>query len=63
MKMLAISQKVPMELFRDKRTLLLLFVAPILIMSLMNAAFSADTATSIRIATVSVPDELAQSMS
>lgn len=63
MKMLAISQKVLMELFRDKRTLLLLFVAPILIMSLMNAAFSADTVTSICIATVSVPDELAQSMS
>ena len=43
MKILAISKKVFLELLRDKRTLILLFMAPVFIMWLMNAAFSANT--------------------
>ena len=39
MKILAISKKVFLELLRDKRTLILLFIAPVFIMWLMNAAF------------------------
>ncbi len=39
MKILAISKKVFLELLRDKRTLILLFIAPVFIMWLMNASF------------------------
>ena len=39
MRILAISKKVLLELLRDKRSLILLFLAPIFIMWLMNTAF------------------------
>ena len=54
MRILAISKRTFIELWRDKRSLALLFAAPILIMWLMNAAFSASTDVSVDIATVNV---------
>ena len=45
MRILAISKKVLKELLRDKRTLAMMFVAPILIMWLMNVMFSASSTT------------------
>ena len=62
MKILAISKKVFLELLRDKRTLVLLFMAPIFIMWLMNAAFSANTETNVSIAAVDVSDSIVKSL-
>ena len=62
MKILAISKKVFMELLRDKRTLILLFMAPVFIMWLMNAAFSANTETNVSIAAVDVSDSIVKSL-
>ena len=58
MRILAISKKVLKELLRDKRTLAMMFVAPILIMWLMNVMFSASSTTSVIIAAVDVPSSL-----
>ena len=62
MKILAISKKVFLELLRDKRTLILLFIAPVFIMWLMNAAFSANTKTNVSIAAVDVSDSIVKSL-
>lgn len=62
MKILAISKKVFLELLRDKRTLILLFIAPVFIMWLMNAAFSANTETNVSIAAVDVSDSIVKSL-
>ena len=45
MRILAIAKKVLKELLRDKRTLAMMFLAPILIMWLMNVMFSANSTT------------------
>ncbi|MCC9963370.1 ABC transporter permease, partial [Streptococcus agalactiae] len=45
MRIIAITEKVIKELFRDKRTLAMMFLAPILIMFLMNVMFSANSNT------------------
>ena len=62
MRILAIAQKVFIELLRDKRTLLLLFAVPIFIMWLMNAAFSASTETDVTIAVVGVSENITKSL-
>ena len=62
MKILAISKKVFLELLRDKRTLILLFIAPVFIMWLMNAAFSANTEANVSIAAVDVSDSIVKSL-
>ena len=62
MRILAIAQKVFIELKRDKRTLLLLFAVPIFIMWLMNAAFSASTETNATIAVVDVSESITKSL-
>ena len=62
MKILAISKKVFLELLRDKRTVILLFIAPVFIMWLMNAAFSANTETNVSIAAVDVSDSIVKSL-
>lgn len=54
MRTLAITKRVLTELFRDKRTLILMFLAPILIMWLMNVMFSANSNTKVNINTVNV---------
>jgi ABC-2 type transport system permease protein len=62
MKILAISKKVFLELLRDKRTLILLFIAPVFIMWLMNTAFSANTEANVSIAAVDVSDSIVKSL-
>ncbi|QLL70845.1 ABC transporter permease [Lactobacillus sp. 3B(2020)] len=54
MRTLAIAKRVLKELVRDKRTLALMFIAPVLIMWLMNVMFSANSSTNVKLATVNV---------
>lgn len=54
MRIIAITEKVIKELFRDKRTLVMMFLAPILIMFLMNVMFSANSNTKVKIGTINV---------
>ncbi|MGZ9466913.1 ABC transporter permease [Staphylococcus epidermidis] len=49
MKLLAIIQRVIIELLRDKRTLALMFLAPLLVLTLMYFIFNSDEDTSINI--------------
>ncbi|HEY4552946.1 MAG TPA: ABC transporter permease, partial [Bacillaceae bacterium] len=44
MRTAAIIKRIIQEMFRDKRTLALLFVAPLLILSLMYILFNSDPA-------------------
>ena len=62
MRTLAIAKKVMKELFRDKRTLAMMFVAPVFIMWLMNVMFSASTAVDIKLATQDLPTSLVTKM-
>ena len=62
MRTLAIAKKVMKELFRDKRTLALMFVAPVFIMWLMNLMFSASTAVNVKLATQDLPTSLVKKM-
>ena len=62
MRTLAITKKVMKELFRDKRTLALMFVAPVFIMWLMNLMFSAGTAVNVKLATQDLPTSLVTKM-
>ncbi|MGT2895180.1 ABC transporter permease [Streptococcus entericus] len=62
MRTLAITKKVIKELLRDKRTLVLMFVAPIFIMWLMNTMFSASSTTNVTLATVDVSESLVSTM-
>ncbi|WP_071394583.1 ABC transporter permease [Bacillus tuaregi] len=43
MRTIAVVKRICLEMFRDKRTLALLFVAPLLILSLMYLLFNGDT--------------------
>src|SRR5690625_2763018 len=43
MRILALINRIIQEIFRDKRTLALLFIAPILILSLMHFLFNGET--------------------
>lgn len=58
MRIFAITQKVLKELFRDKRTLAMMFIAPIFIMFLMNVMFSANNNTNVTIGIINVEDSL-----
>lgn len=62
MRTLAIAKKVMKELFRDKRTLAMMFVVPVFIMWLMNLMFSASTAVNIKLATQDLPTSLVTKM-
>ena len=62
MRIFAISKKVLTELLRDKRSLALLFLAPIFIMWIMNIAFSASTDTNVQIASVNVSNAVKKSL-
>ncbi len=62
MRTLAIAKKVMKELFRDKRTLAMMFVAPVFIMWLMNLMFSASTTVNIKLATQDLPTSLVTKM-
>lgn len=58
MRTLAITKRVLTELFRDKRTLALMFLAPVIVMWLMNVMFSANSNTKVNIATVNVSQSM-----
>ena len=58
MRTIAIAKKVIKELLRDKRTLAMMFVAPVFIMWLMNMMFSASTTVDITLATQNLPSSL-----
>ena len=62
MRTIAIAQKVIKELLRDKRTLALMFVAPVFIMWLMNLMFSASTTVNVKLATQDLPTSLVSRM-
>lgn len=62
MRILAIAKKVMKELLRDKRTLAMMFVAPVFIMWLMNLMFSASTVVNIKLATQDLPTSLVTKM-
>ncbi|EHJ56622.1 DrrB family ABC transporter efflux protein [Streptococcus urinalis FB127-CNA-2] len=58
MRIIAIAKKVIRELFRDKRTLALMFIAPIFIMWLMNVMFSASTTVDLTLGTKNIPNQV-----
>ena len=62
MRTLAITKKVIKELLRDKRTLAMMFVAPVFIMWLMNLMFSASTTVNVKLATQDLPTGLVTKM-
>ena len=49
MKLLAMIQRVIIELLRDKRTLALMFLAPLLVLTLMYFIFNSDEDTTLNI--------------
>lgn len=55
-------KKVIKELLRDKRTLAMMFVAPVFIMWLMNLMFSASTTVNVKLATQDLPTGLVTKM-
>lgn len=62
MRTFAIAKKVLTELFRDKRSLALMFLAPILVMWLMNVMFSANSKSEATLATVNVTQSVNQKL-
>lgn len=62
MRTIGIMNRVLKELFRDKRTLALMFVAPILVMLLMSVIFNTNASTDVSVGTVSVSQKLNKEM-
>ena len=62
MRVSTIAKRVSKEFFRDKRTLAMMFVAPIFIMWLMSVVFSASTTTDVSVASVNTPTNVAEIM-
>ena len=62
MRVFTIAKRVSKEFFRDKRTLAMMFVAPIFIMWLMSIVFSASTTTSVSVASVNTPGNVVEIM-
>ena len=62
MRVFTIAKRVSKEFFRDKRTLAMMFVAPIFIMWLMSIVFSASTTTNVSVASVNTPTNVAEIM-
>lgn len=58
MRAIAIMNRVLKELLRDKRTLAMMFLAPILVLWLMSVIFTANSTTSVKVATVGVTSSL-----
>lgn len=61
MRTLALIKRICKEMFRDKRTLALLFVAPLLILSLMYIMFNGDPAES-KLGVVNMNDQLVKAL-
>ncbi|MCK8617068.1 ABC transporter permease [Fructobacillus sp. M158] len=59
---LAIAKRILMEMMRDKRTLALMFLAPVLILSLLNYVFTINSTPSVEIGTVRVEQVVSDSL-
>lgn len=62
MRTIGIMNRVLKELFRDKRTLALMFIAPVLVMLLMSVIFNTNSSTDVSVGTVSVSQKLNKEM-
>ncbi|WP_261810571.1 ABC transporter permease [Levilactobacillus humaensis] len=62
MRTIAIMNRVLKELFRDKRTLALMFLAPVLVMLLMSVIFNTNSSTNVNVGTVAVTQKLNKEM-
>ncbi|MCT1177392.1 ABC transporter permease [Pediococcus pentosaceus] len=62
MRIIAITNRVLKELMRDKRTLALMFLAPILILVLMSFIFNNSGTTNVKVGTVGISHELNQNL-
>ncbi len=62
MKSLVIGQRILKELGQDKRTLALMFLAPLLILTLMNFIFNTNTTPDVKIGTVNLPTVVAKQL-
>ncbi|MDF7636796.1 ABC transporter permease [Leuconostocaceae bacterium ESL0958] len=58
----AIAKRILTELLHDKRTLAMIFIAPMLILTLMNYVFNITSSTSVDIATVHVEQQMDQGL-
>ncbi len=58
MRYKALVQRILKEMIRDKRTLLLMMVAPLFILMLMHVVFDHETATQLVVGYRQVPDSL-----
>lgn len=58
----SIAKRVLKELLRDKRTLALMFLAPILVLTLMKVVFTSNSTTNVNIAAVNVQSSLVSQM-
>ena len=62
MKMWSIAVRVLKELFRDKRTLALMFLAPLLVLTVMKVVFNSNSDVPVNIGTVQVEQKLSQAI-
>lgn len=62
MRSLAISQRIWREFRRDKRTLVLVFFAPLLILWLLNVMFAANTQVKVKLATMDLTPAIVQQL-
>jgi len=62
MRRISIAKRVTKELLRDKRTLALMFLAPILVLFLMKLVFSVNSSTDVDLATVNVNTSLVNTL-
>ena len=62
MRILSIARRVRKELFRDKRTLMLMFVAPLLVLSLMKVVFNNNSDITVNLATINMEQPLKETL-
>ncbi|SEM84196.1 ABC-2 type transport system permease protein [Ligilactobacillus sp. WC1T17] len=62
MRTWTIAKRVMLELFRDKRTLALMFIAPLLILWLLSVMFSVNSDVNVKLATVDVNQTVIKNM-
>ncbi|CAI2557496.1 hypothetical protein FD43_GL001103 [Apilactobacillus kunkeei DSM 12361 = ATCC 700308] len=58
MKTLSISSRILKEIFRDKKTLAMIFIIPIIVMALMSYVFKSYNSTDINIGTVNISQQV-----
>lgn len=58
MKTLSIASRILKEIFRDKKTLAMIFIVPIIVMSLMSYIFKSYSNTDVNIGTINVSQQV-----